>query len=129
MTKTNDVIDEFLEHFGVKGMHWGIRNKRRTPSADAQRHAAAGKKHVSELDDKELQQYINRLNMHQQHKRLNPTKVAKGHAAVKTILAIGVTANAVVAFGKSPTGKALASGLAKKTRAFNPALGGLKALG
>lgn len=124
-----EFVEMFLEHHGVKGQKWGVRNKRRTPSADAQRHSGNRKKHVSELDDKELQQLINRMNMHQQYKRLNPPKVAKGHAMVKTILAAGVTANAVVAFGKTPTGKALATSLAKKTRAFNPALGGLKALG
>jgi hypothetical protein len=27
---TEDEVDEFLEHFGVKGMHWGVRKARTT---------------------------------------------------------------------------------------------------
>lgn len=32
------VVEEYLEHFGVKGMHWGVRK------SPAQRNAAARKK-------------------------------------------------------------------------------------
>lgn len=29
--------DEFLDHHGIKGMHWGVRNEKKTPRTDAQK--------------------------------------------------------------------------------------------
>ena len=26
----DDEVEEFLEHFGIKGMHWGVRNKQQS---------------------------------------------------------------------------------------------------
>ena len=110
--------DDFIAHFGVKGMKWGVRKKRTlSPSSDAQRHGANKKKHVSELSDGELQQLVNRLNMEQNARRLNPNKVQAGHNAIKTALAVGATANAVILFASSPAGKKMAK--AFRTAAFN----------
>lgn len=123
------LVEDILAHHGVKGQKWGVRRKRGAPSSDVQNHSTNKKKHVSELSDKELQTLVNRMNMQQQHSRLNPSKIEKGHKAVKTILAVGATANAVIAFSNTPAARTLSSSLAGKTRAFNPALEGLKKLG
>jgi hypothetical protein len=48
MSDSNIDVDDFLEHFGVKGMHWGVRKTpgvsnrvNRMASKDAQEHARA----------------------------------------------------------------------------------------
>ena len=113
---------DFLEHYGVKGMRWGVRRKRPRGAAseDAQRHAANRKKNVSELSDRDLQQLVNRMNMEQQVGKLKKSSVKKGNNYVKELLAIGVTANAVIAFAASPAGQKLAKGIGRAAgKAFN----------
>lgn len=114
-----------LMHYGVKNMHWGVRrfqyeNGGLTP-AGKERYAttnsridkkqakkdgkqtsehedskkAHDKKPVSEMSDKELRERLNRINMEQQYKNLNPSKLNKGYKAVKTALAVAGTAIAI----------------------------------
>lgn len=109
--------EDFLEHFGVKGMKWGVRGAKvansirksrkssKPMSEDAQRHAAAKKKKLSELSDKELKDLALRLNMEQQVKRMNPASITKGHNAAKAVVAVVGTASAIHAIGSSPLGK------------------------
>lgn len=124
------VTDEFLAHFGVKGMKWGVRRKR-SASSDAQRHGSNKKKALKELSDGDLRNLVNRLNMEQNARRLNPSKVASGHNAVKAALAVGITANSVIAFASSPAGKKMAKAFsAAASRAVKPAVKGVvKTLG
>lgn len=68
-------VQDFLAHYGVKGMKWGTkRTTRPAPSSDATRvagiktKAKAGK--VKALTNSELQDAINRMNLEQQFKRL-----------------------------------------------------------
>lgn len=65
--------EDFLQHFGVKGMKWGVR--RSVPaSSDAQKsldvRAKAKSGKVKSLSNAELQLAINRMNLEQQFKRL-----------------------------------------------------------
>ena len=103
--------DEILQHFGVRGMHWGVRKSRANQverkSADAKAHASLKRKSVNQLSDAELKAVVNRLNMEQQFTKLNPTKIKKGHNFVRGLLAVSVTVNTAVKFAKSPTGQAL----------------------
>ena len=113
----NEIGKDFLEHFGVKGMKWGVRRKRTRsgpPSEDAKRHAANRKKDLSELSDKDLRELLNRVNMEQQARRLNPSTVKKGAAILAAGLAVGKTMNDVISFTNSPAGKALIEKLGKK---------------
>lgn len=103
----------FLEHYGVKGMKWGVRRKRSARSSDANRHGEASAKKLQQLSDTELRGLVNRMEMERSAKRLNPNVVTSGHNVVKGLLAAGVTANAVISFAQSPAGKALAKQLAK----------------
>src|SRR4051812_6435744 len=88
-----DVVDDILEHHGVKGMRWGIRKDRSsnvTVSAkgkklktsgghdlpahsDAVRSRTIGQKGKASgtkaLSDEELQAYTKRLNLEQSFKR------------------------------------------------------------
>jgi len=121
---------EDLLHFGVKGMKWGVR-KKRSASADSQRHGANKKKVLKELSDDDLQKLVTRLNMEQNARRLNPSKVNKGHNAVKAALAVGITANSVIAFSASPAGKKMAKAFElAASKAVSPAFKGVtKSLG
>lgn len=87
--------DDFLEHFGVKGMHWGVRRNTHsgggsshpvsTDAARAASSAATVKRHgTSALSNQDLQHLVNRLNLESQHERL--THETRGHDAVTKFL-------------------------------------------
>ena len=110
MAHTN--VDEFLEHHGVKGQKWGIRNARsrvsksRPQSSDSKKIAKLRKKHPSQLTNKQLRSVQERSNLERSFKQANPKKIEKGHALAKSILAFGATGAAFYALATSPAGKA-----------------------
>lgn len=65
-------VDDFLQHFGVKGMKWG--KKHNTPSSDAAAskvvRTTAKKKGIHTVSNKELQTAIERMRLEQDFKRL-----------------------------------------------------------
>lgn len=104
----NDKVEDFINHHGIKGMRWGIRNKRNVikPSGDAKKAAALRRKKPSELSTKQLKSLNERMNLEQNARRLNPTSIQRGTLAASSILTtlgIGVTAYNMVT---SPAGKA-----------------------
>lgn len=67
--------DDFLEHYGVKGMKWGVRRRSRGEASDDSKRTdtvrdKAKKGGVKTLSNAELQAAINRMNLEQQFKRL-----------------------------------------------------------
>lgn len=110
MTTLGEEVDDFLAHYGVKGMKWGVRKApirvkvgtetvpgRRIKttggtgqraSADAVRAAVykqkAKKSTTDALSDKELRALINRMQMEKQYNDLRPKPFYAG--AVKFIL-------------------------------------------
>lgn len=70
--------EDFLAHFGVKGMKWGVRRSpklaKEGPSKDAQAslslRARAKRSKPKALSNAELRQAIDRMNLEQQFKRL-----------------------------------------------------------
>jgi len=81
MTKAEQ-IDDFLAHYGVKGMRWGVRRDRdggkgsvdkhsSTPSADHIQARAAASKSVSSLSNQELKVLVERMNLESQYNRLS----------------------------------------------------------
>lgn len=88
-------VDNFLAHYGVKGMRWGNRNVSKEPaSKDAQTaldlRARAKTSKVKALSNKELQDAINRMNLEQQFKRLATNeKPAVQRFIASTLLEIG----------------------------------------
>jgi hypothetical protein len=105
---TND-LELFLAHYGVKGQKWGVRRRQSQASKD---HATNRK--LAAMSDDELQRTVNRIRMEKQYKDLEKSKIKKGHDAAKTILAVGATVNAAIAFSKSPAGKVIASKITKE---------------
>lgn len=86
--KGKDTVDEFLEHYGVLGMKWGVRNpetvaryKRRKMNKSAKRSKTTG------MSDAELRTTLNRLNMDKQYQNLTGSYKTRGKNAVNKILA------------------------------------------
>lgn len=51
----NDYYMDYLEHFGVKGMKWGVRKKPRTSTKTLRNNASASKM----LSNKNTKRYVN----------------------------------------------------------------------
>ncbi len=114
---TDVQIVDFLEHHGVKGMKWGVRNKKsrvKKLSTDHKTAANLRKKKPHELSNKQLQKVNARMNLEQNYRRLNPGKVEAGHRAVKGLLGVATTATTAYTLIKSPAGQAFIK-LAKKS--------------
>lgn len=99
-------IDEFIAHYGVKGMRWGVRKKRK-PSGDYKRTAPLRKRHASELTDKQLQDVNRRLNLEKQYKSLNPSLLKKGEMGAKVILGSAGTIAGLYKLSQTGVGKAI----------------------
>jgi hypothetical protein len=105
----SDVVAEFIEHHGVKGQKWGVRNKRnrvKKSSSDFKKTANLRKKKPHELSNKQLQSANARANLEKNFKNLNPGAVEAGHNAVKGLLTLAGTAVAIHSLVNSPAGKA-----------------------
>lgn len=130
------IMGDGISHYGVKGMHWGVRRGDSSGGGSAPAAKPVPKPRMSEdakavekafgkidrggtnaLSNHELQGVVTRLNLEQQFDRLtsSPTQqqqnaLNSGHAAVKQMLGVGKTINDVHKFMKSPAGKALKAG-------------------
>lgn len=100
--------EDILEHYGKKGMRWGQRKTRSEGkvSSDYKKTVPHRGKSASQLSNKQLKTVNERLNLEQNYKRLNPSKVAKGHKATKEILALVATAGTIITLANTPHGKA-----------------------
>lgn len=127
-----------VTHFGVKGMHWGVRKgaktsapapreRRSEDSANVQKHLATIEKHgVKALSNKELQEVVSRMNLMQQYSNLTggnakqKSNIERGHEAAKKALAIHKTVVNVHKAFNSPEMKAVRLGF-KAARAARKA--------
>lgn len=92
----------YLAHYGVKGMRWGVRRdrkskNRRTPSEDSATVARIRKKSVSEMSNQELQTANKRMELERNYSNLNK----KTKAGAKIVAGIVATAATVVALDKA----------------------------
>jgi hypothetical protein len=63
------IEENFIEHFGTKGMKWGIRKK-----SSGGKKGKKGKTKVSDLSDEVLAKKVKRMNMEKQYKDLKKNK-------------------------------------------------------
>ncbi len=87
---TVDTLEDVLAHFGVKGMHWGVR-KSDTPASNDAATAKALKKKAKvggkkSLSNEELEVLIKRMNLEQQFTKLNPPANKEAKKFVTDIL-------------------------------------------
>ena len=118
-------VEDFIEHYGKKGMKWGVRKARSQVkvSSDYKKTAHLRNKKPQELSNKQLQQLNARINLERTHaKNIPPGTVKKhvmtGKATVATILSVAGTAAAIYKLQENPAIKALVSSGAKKTAKF-----------
>lgn len=74
---------DILEHYGVKGMHWGRRRARKRA---AQRKKTMFKKAPARLSDAELTRRIKRLELEKKYSELNKPAKSEGKKYVHSIL-------------------------------------------
>lgn len=74
-----------LKHFGVLGMHWGIRT-RRPASSDHTEVGSLRKKKPQELTNAEIKKVVTRLQLEKQLSDLNPKKQNNGLKFVGSLL-------------------------------------------
>jgi hypothetical protein len=109
-----ETLDEVLAHYGVKGMHWGVRKKRSdsgpsSPDANrAKAHATTVKTHGTKaLTNKELQELVTRMNLEQQFTTLHQ-KSKKENPGVKFAKEL------LIGIGKEQAGKLAREQIAKQ---------------
>jgi hypothetical protein len=126
---TSPEVEQFIEHYGVKGMRWGTRRsrselrkeaktrKKRTPHEENIELRLTREKKALELSNADLKKAISRMELETKYNNMNPKGLTKGLTStqkkVGALLALGTTINGVIAFANSPAGKAVASALKK----------------
>ncbi len=117
---------EYLSHYGVAGMHWGVRRTAAQLGTDkkvldASSAAVRESKNINtairgarttnklkeaeSLTDQELKDRVARMNLEQQYSNLSAAKTSKGQAYVQNILDVG---GSVLAIAGSAAAIALA---------------------
>lgn len=128
------IIDEgeFLQHFGVKGMKWGVRRatgrgaKKKAPrrSADAkkkdtilERRARGGTRVLSNND---IQIAVRRIELERRIDTLAPPRNTgeRVRRVISGLLTDGRTVNDAISFANSPAGRAVQVGIG--TRSLGP---------
>jgi len=132
---------DFIEHFGTKGMRWGVRKERtdyghgkskgekdgksKKGSSDEKPKKVVGKtttqgKDVSKLSDAQLKRINNRLQMEQQYAKMTDPgpsvtrRILSSTGKFATQAARNVAMTQVTALGNQAASKQIASLLAKR---------------
>lgn len=72
-------VENFLSHYGKKGMRWGVRKSRSTARTTY-------KKSPKTLTSAELEKRIKRMETEKRYNQLNRRDISKGQELVSTIL-------------------------------------------
>lgn len=94
-------MNNTLTHYGVLGMKWGVRRKRKSNV-----EVVTKKKPISELSDTELRQIINRHQMEKQYAQITAKEKSAGAKFVSDVLT-----NAAKQTATTYTAKYMAKGM------------------
>lgn len=131
--------EEFISHFGVKGMRWGVRRSDKElaraagKSDDVQERASktsskedrktrGGKVSVKDLSDAELKAKLNRIQMEKQYAELTSPKgnpITSAGKKVATNAVKAVAQQTLTALGQSYATQYTADYMAGGKKAFN----------
>lgn len=108
----------FLEHFGIKGMKWGVRRADPGPGSSDHEEVVKVKAKskaggVRSLSNTDIQKLVTRMNLEKQYSTLNPNGFDKAKKIIDSLLGLGGTANQVMGFVNSPSGKLIKDGFKK----------------
>lgn len=109
-------LDAILEHYGVKGMKWGVRKRRN--EGDRARAFGGGKtrfkdRRVQDLDEEEINRRIKRMELEKRYSDLNKSSAKAGKDYAHSLLSKSGNAAAGAAVG---TGVSFLVGRALKKR-------------
>lgn len=116
--------NEYLEHYGVPGMHWGVRKTRsgttlksklsaktiNKKSSKKTKAVSSKQPSVKSLTDDELKARVARLLLEKQYSTLSPKQISKGKKAADFILN-GMVLPAVKDAGKAYLTEQIKNGL------------------
>lgn len=111
-----DTPVENLYHFGIPGMHWGVRRGESSSgkskvSSDYSKELRS--KNHKQMSNAEIKELSNRLQLERTLRELKSSDKQKGLDFVKTITAAGVTVASLYALTQSPFGKAVTESVKK----------------
>lgn len=82
----SDATTDILEHFGVKGMKWGVRRPRGKNGRVGSTQKTKFQKSPSRLSDAELAKRVKRLEMEKKYNELNETPKSEGKKMASRIV-------------------------------------------
>lgn len=119
-------LDDFLAHYGIRGMKWGVRRSRaelaktragHEPSSDAsaarRTQAQVKKGGIGSVSNADLRALNERLNLEKNYKSLTSSKQKDGQSFVEKVVKGGKTMNDVYKFYNSPVGTAMRTQVTK----------------
>lgn len=121
--------EQYLMHYGIKGMRWGIRRKRKSSSSKVRKNSsvdeankkasnskATKKEKVTKMDDAELQRILTRLRMETELERLTKQQsTAKIDSIVKNLGTVAtLTTSAITIYNNMDKIMTMAEKISKK---------------
>lgn len=112
MTKLLLNDNEFLKHFGIKGMKWGVR-KRRSKASEAKRREKILKsprklrKYRKDFSQAEIDKAVKDMKLNRELHQLSTDKITVGSKYAQAFLSYAGTATAAYGVYRSPAGQAL----------------------
>lgn len=104
-----DVGRKFIEHYGTKGMKWGVRKRRneRDRAKTFGRKGSPKPDPLKDMSDKDLREILNRMQMEQQYRSLSGSKKTNAGADFAKSIALNVARTQITNAINAEIGKAL----------------------